>query len=184
MLAHELTHIRNRDTQLLVIAVIFAGIFAFFGDISFRSLDFPFGWGPRSPSSSRRSDSDDRSGAAVIIVVLIALAIIAISWGLSVIIRLALSRSREYMADAGAVELTKDPDAMISALRKISGHAAIPDMPSRMHAFFIHTPALSAVPGLFATHPPIEDRIAAIVRFGGGRDALSAGMAAQGITPP
>ena len=170
VLAHELTHIRNKDTQLLVIAVIFAGIFAFFSDISFRGLDFPFGYSPHAPSSSRAKDSDDKNGAAIIVVVIIALAIIAISWGLSVLIRLALSRSREFLADAGSVELTKDPDAMISALQRISGQAAIPDMPSRMHAFFIETPAVRAVSSLFATHPPIEERIAALVRYGGGRE--------------
>jgi heat shock protein HtpX len=73
------------------------------------------------------------------------------------------------MADAGSVELTKDADAMISALRKIGGHAAIPDMPSRMHAFFIETPAVRGVSSFFATHPSIEERIEALVKFAGGR---------------
>jgi heat shock protein HtpX len=169
VLGHELTHIRNKDTQLLVIATIFAGIFAFVGDLTFRNWDFPHGWSPKRPSSSR-SSSDRDNGAAILIAIAIALAIIAISWGVSVLIRFAISRSREYLADAGAVELTKDPDAMISALRKIAGHAAIVDMPSRMHAFFIETPAVSRVSHFFATHPPIEDRIAALVRHAGGYD--------------
>ena len=168
VLAHELTHIRNRDTQMMVIAVIFAGLFAFIADVSIRNLDFPFGRGPRFPASSRSSGR--KNAGAVIIVILIAIAIVAISWGLSIVIRLAISRTREFLADAGSVELTKNPDAMISALRKIEGHAAIPDMPSRMHAFFIETPAVSGVSALFATHPPIEDRIAALVRYGGGQD--------------
>jgi heat shock protein HtpX len=167
VLGHELTHIRNRDTQLLVVATIFAGIFAFVGDLTFRNWDFPHGWSPKKPASSR---SDRGGGAGALIAIVIALAIIAISWGVSVLIRFAISRSREYLADAGAVELTKNPDAMISALRKIAGHAAILDMPSRMHAFFIETPAVARVSHFFATHPPIEDRIAALVRHAGGYD--------------
>ena len=101
---------------------------------------------------------------------MIALVVIALSFGVSVLIRFALSRSREYLADAGSVELTKNPDAMISALRKISANATIPAMPSRMQAFFIESPALLPESGWLATHPPIEERIAALVEFAGGRD--------------
>ena len=73
MLAHELTHIRNRDTQLMVIAVIFAGIFAFFGDLLIRGWDFPYGWAPRSKepgpwgsrgTSGSSSGGEQRLGAA------------------------------------------------------------------------------------------------------------------------
>src|SRR5205085_2678862 len=108
VLGHELTHIRNRDAQMMVIAVIFAGIFAFIADVTIRNFDFPFGLGPRYPATSRSRDRD-RNGAAILIVILIAIAIIAISWGLSILIRLAISRSREFMADAGSVDLTKNP---------------------------------------------------------------------------
>ena len=183
VLAHELTHIRNRDTQMMVIAVIFAGFFAFVADVMIRSVDFPFGRGPRFPATSRSRDRD-RNATAIIVVIIIAIAIIAISWGLSIVIRFAISRTREFMADAGAVDLTKNPDAMISALRKIAGHAAIPDMPSRMHAFFIQTPALRPESGLFSTHPPIEQRIAALVRYGGGQDVVDHAQAAQHLHSP
>jgi heat shock protein HtpX len=165
VLGHELTHIRNRDTQMMVIATIFAGVFAFVADLTFRSWNFPFGFGPR-----RDNSREDRGGGGAILAIVIALAIIALSFGASVLIRLALSRSREYLADAGSVELTKNPDAMISALRKISANATIPAMPSRMQAFFIESPALLPESGWFATHPSIEDRIAALVEFAGGRD--------------
>jgi heat shock protein HtpX len=165
VLGHELTHIRNRDTQMMVIATIFAGIFAFAADLTFRNWNFPFGFSPR------RDDSrEDRNGGGAFIAIVIALAIIALSFGVSVLIRFALSRSREYLADAGSVELTKNPDAMISALRKISQNATIPAMPSRMQAFFIESPALLPESGWLATHPPIEARIAALVEFAGGRD--------------
>jgi heat shock protein HtpX len=165
VLAHELTHIHNRDVQVMVIAVIFAGIFAFVGDLMFRNWNFPFGFSPR-----RSSERDDRNGGGAGLAIIVALLIIALSWGVSVLIRFAISRSREYLADAGSVELTKNPDAMISALRKIESHASIPDMPSRMHGFFIESPAVHPEAGLFATHPSVDDRIAALVKFAGGMD--------------
>ena len=168
VLAHELTHIRNRDVQLLVIAVIFAGIFAFVADLTIRRWNFPFGFSPHRPPI-RDDGRRDRGGGAAL-AVLIALLIIALSWGASVLIRFALSRSREYLADAGSAELTKNPDAMISALRKIEAHATIPTMPSRMHYFFIESPALHPESGIFATHPSVEARIAALIKFAGGRD--------------
>lgn len=168
VLAHELTHIRNRDVQLLVIAVIFAGVFAFAADLTFRNWNFPFGFSPRRSSSS--DDSDRKGGGGAGLAIVIALAIIALSWGLSVLIRFAISRSREYLADAGSAELTKNPDAMISALRKIEAHATIPDMPSRMGAFFIESPAVNSETGWLATHPSVDDRVAALVQYAGGHD--------------
>ena len=111
--------------------------------------------------------------------ILIALAVIAISWGVSVLIRLAISRSREFLADAGSVELTKQPDAMISALRRIESKAAIPDMPSRMHAFFIESPALAPQRSLFATHPSVDERVKALIDFAGGRDVAEGTLAVE-----
>jgi heat shock protein HtpX len=169
VLGHELTHIRNCDSQLMVIATIFAGVFAFAADITFRNWNFPFGFSPRRYNS--REDRDGGGGKALAII--LALAIIALSFGLSVLIRVAISRSREYLADAGSVELTKNPDAMISALRKIEVHSTIPTMPSRMNAFFIEDPALLPESGWLATHPSVEDRIRALVEYAGGRDALA-----------
>lgn len=196
VLAHELTHIRNRDTQLMVVAIIFAGIFAFFGDMIVRGWDFPYGWSPtpkrqRSPwetsdtsSSSRgwRTDAEDGNrsggggggsrnggGGAVIIAIVIAIAIVLISWGISVLIRFALSRSREFLADAGSAELTKNPDGLVRALRKIENHARM-DVPSRMEAFFIENPVSNRLTGLLATHPPITERIAALQRYAGAVD--------------
>jgi len=169
VLAHELTHIRNRDVQLLVIAVIFAGIFAFVADLTIRRWNFPFGF---SPHRAER-DNGRRGNGGAALAILIALFIIALSWGASVLIRFALSRSREFLADAGSVELTKNPDAMISALRKIEAHAAIPTIPSRMQYFFIESPALRPEIGWLATHPSVDARIAALVKFAGGRDVLT-----------
>lgn len=173
VLAHELTHIQNRDTQLLVIAIVFAGVFAFFGDMAIRGWDFPYGFPPRHRREGNREDSSNRGGGgAAIIAILIAIAVIIITYGISTLIRFALSRSREYLADAGAVELTKNPDAMISALRKID-HQAHMDVPSRMEAFFIENPMEDRITGWFATHPSIPDRIAALQRHAGGREPIA-----------
>jgi heat shock protein HtpX len=179
VLAHELTHIRNKDTQMMVIAVIFAGIIAFVGDVFFRRIDFPFGYSPQPGRSQRRSSDRREGGGGAAIIVVVALAVIAISWGVSVLIRFAISRSREFLADAGSVELTKQPDAMIAALRRIEAKAAIPGMPSRMHAFFIESPALSPQRGWFATHPSVDDRVNALVEFAGGTDVAQAALAIE-----
>lgn len=169
VLAHELTHIRNHDVRLLVIAVVFVGIFSFVGELAFQSLRFG-GAGRSSSSSSRSSSSGGRSdGGGALIAILAALAIIAIAYALAIVIRFALSRRREYLADAGAVELTKNPDAMISALQKISGNAVV-SAPSEVREMFIENPH-SDFASLFATHPPIEKRIEALAKFAGGRVA-------------
>lgn len=167
VLGHELTHIRNRDTQLMVIAIIFAGIFAFVADLMIRGWRFPYGVWPRG------GDRRDRSGGGgAALAILIAIAIVLISWGLSTLIRFALSRSREYLADAGSVELTKNPDAMIRALRKIEHNAKF-DVPSRMEAFFIENPLSGGGASLLSTHPSIADRVAALQRFAGGADLMA-----------
>jgi heat shock protein HtpX len=178
VLGHELTHIRNRDAQLMVIAVIFAGIFGFFSDLFIRGWDFPYGWSPRGKRSTGQDDWDgDRrgrdGGGGAILAIIVAIAIIAISWGISTLIRFALSRSREYLADAGSAELTKNPDAMISALRKIERNAAF-DVPSRMEAFFIENPMKSRLTGWLATHPSVDDRVDALVKFAQGQDLTPA----------
>lgn len=163
VLAHELTHIRNADVRMLVIAVIFVGIFSFVGEMAFRS--FRFG----AISSSRRSSSGRDSGGGQALAIVVALVIIGLAYALAIVIRFALSRRREYLADAGAVELTKNPDAMISALQKISGNAAV-NAPSEVREMFIENPHADFT-SLFATHPPIEKRIEALTKFAGGRMA-------------
>ena len=88
---------------------------------------------------------------------------------LSFIIRLALSRSREYLADAGSVELTKNPDAMISALRKIEGRGELPGATSAVMEMCVDNPR-EGFGELFDTHPTVESRVAALVKFAGGHD--------------
>jgi heat shock protein HtpX len=170
VLAHELTHIRNRDVRLLIISIIFVGIFSFVGEMGFRSLRGGMNVSNRSGNRGGRSDSSGGGGGGAILAIIVALAIIAISYALAVVIRFALSRKREYLADAGAVELTKNPDAMISALQKISGNAAVEGPPAEVREMFIENPHADFA-GLFATHPPIEKRIAALEAYAGGRRA-------------
>ncbi len=157
VLAHELTHIRNGDVKLMVVAVVIAGVISFVGEMVFRGF---------GRSRIRMSSDDSKKGNGIAIV--IGIAVIAISWLLAVLIRLSLSRSREYLADAGAVELTKNPDAMISALLKISGRADIDGVPSGvMDMCFENDPDDFA--DLFSTHPSVTKRVQALVETAGGR---------------
>ena len=100
---------------------------------------------------------------------LIAAALIALAWFLSQVVRLALSRSRELMADAGSVELTKDADAMISALRKIENRGELPGATSAVMEMCVDNPR-EGFADLFATHPSIDARVRALVTYAGGHD--------------
>src|SRR6201996_1946454 len=174
VLGHELTHIRNGDVQMMVIAVIIAGVVGFFAELFFRSFtNFGYyggyGRGNWSSSSNESSSSSDRksSGGGAIIVIIIAVALIALAWALSQMVRLALSRSREYLADAGSVELTKNPDAMISALRKIEGRGELQGATSAVMELCVDNPR-EGFADVFATHPSVESRVKALVQYAGG----------------
>jgi heat shock protein HtpX len=179
VLGHELTHIRNGDVQMMVIAVIMAGVVGFFAELFFRSFtNFGYyggagygrgSWSSSSSNDSSSSDSKKGSGGGAIIVILIAVALIALAWLLSQMVRLALSRSREYLADAGSVELTKNPDAMISALRKIENRGELPGATSAIMELCLDNPR-EGFSDLFATHPSVDARVQALVKFAGGRD--------------
>jgi heat shock protein HtpX len=163
VLGHELTHIRNGDVRMMVIAMVIAGVVSFFGEILFRMF-MHGGLRFRSSSNDRRG-----GGGGAVIAILIAVALMVVAWLLSVVIRLALSRSREYLADAGAVELTKNPDAMISALRKIENRGELPDSPSAVMEMCIDNPR-TGFSDLFATHPSIDARVYKLVTLAGGHD--------------
>jgi heat shock protein HtpX len=163
VLGHELTHIRNGDVRMLVIAVIIAGVISFFAEFFFRMFFYTRWSGGRSSSDSDRG----KGGAAIAIV--IAVALIALAWFLSIAIRFALSRRREYLADAGSVELTKNPDAMISALRKIENRGELEGATSAVMEMCVDNPR-EGIQDLFATHPPVDARVDALVRYAGGHD--------------
>jgi heat shock protein HtpX len=157
VLAHELTHVINKDVRTMVIASIFAGIISVIAELVFRGLIYSRGGGRR----------DNKNAMPLI---LIGLAFAAVGFALAIVIRMMLSRTREYVADAGAVELTKNPDAMISALRKVEGRSSVKGPDELQQLFLDNQPDGVGLEGLFATHPPIQKRIDALVKFGGGRD--------------
>src|SRR5262245_24692762 len=164
VLGHELTHIRNGDVRMLVIAVVIAGAISFFGELVFRLFFQSAFYG----GFRRRGGGSDRRGGAGLAVI-IAIALIVVAWVLSIVIRFALSRQREYLADAGSVELTKNPDAMISALRKIEGRGELASANSAVMEMCIDNPRVG-FSNVFDTHPPIDARVAALVKFAGGHD--------------
>jgi heat shock protein HtpX len=177
VLGHELTHIRNGDVQLMVIAVIIAGVVGFFGELFFRmftnlqwnSSGGGSSWSSSSSSSSSSSDRDSKGSGGAIFVVILAVALIMLAWLLSQVVKLALSRSRELLADAGSVELTKTPDAMISALRKIENRGELPGATSAVMELCVDNPR-EGFADLFATHPSVDSRVEALVKFAGGHD--------------
>src|SRR6187551_2494716 len=193
VLGHELTHIRNGDVQLMVVAVIIAGVVGFFGELFFRmftNLSWNSSGGSWSSSSSRSSsssssDSDSKGsgGGGAIVVVIIAVALIVLAWLLSQVVKLALSRSRELLADAGSVELTKNPDAMISALRKIENRGELPGATSAVMELCIDNPR-EGFADLFATHPSVDSRVQALVQFAGGHDPGRLALPSDTGTPP
>lgn len=154
VIAHELMHIRNKDVRLLIVSIIFVGILSFLVNILFRSILYGGG--------RRRSKNDKIDGR----VILIALLIAAVMYLLSVLFKFALSRKREYLADAGAAEMTRNPHALAKALRKISGNSDLDSRSDDVKQMYIENGPkenskgiLSGFKQLFSTHPPIEKRI-------------------------
>ena len=174
VLGHELTHIRNGDGRLMVVAVVIAGIITLAGELVFRSLRYSNVGSGSSSRSSGGGGKKEGGGAAIII----ALVIIALAWFLSLVIRFALSRSREYLADAGSVELTKNPDAMISALRKIEGKSEMPAVPSGIMEMCIENQK-NSVADLFSTHPSVQRRVDKLIAVAGGKDVTAGAAAPQ-----
>ncbi len=156
VIAHELSHIRNRDVRLLIVSIIFVGIFAFIAEMAFRGIRFG--------TFSRRGGKNNAP------VILIAILISAVCYFIAILLRFGISRSREYMADAGAADLTRKPYALASALRKIDQDPYIEAVKSRDVAqLFIDNPSPKekkfSVSSLFATHPPIKKRIELLEQF-------------------
>jgi heat shock protein HtpX len=162
VLGHELTHIRNGDVRMMVIAVVIAGVVSFFVELIFRLWFYnSIGFGG--------SRSERRNGGGAGLAILIGVGLLVVAYVLSFVIRLALSRSREYLADAGSVELTKNPDAMISALRKIEGRGELKRATSAVMEMCVDNPR-EGFGELFDTHPTVDSRVAALVKFAGGHD--------------
>lgn len=151
VLAHELTHIINRDVRLLIVTIIFTGMIGFAAQMMWSQVRYGLWVAPR------RSGNNKGGGMMVFIIIL---CVLWVGYIATLFTRFALSRRREYMADAGAVQMTKNPDAMMRALMRIAGKDQIPKIPGDITMMCIE----NRVPflGLFATHPPIEKRIQAL----------------------
>ena len=168
VIAHELTHIRNRDTRLLIVSIIFVGIMGTALSLAVRMLwnAFLFGGG------SRRSDREGKNNGGMIVVIVIAVVLAAVGYFFTMLTRFTISRKREYMADAGGAELCGNPLALASALRKISNDPGLGgvDREDVAQLFIVRPKAFASeftnmMSNLFSTHPSIESRIAYLEQF-------------------
>jgi heat shock protein HtpX len=158
VLGHELTHIIDRDCRLLIVTIVFTGMISFLAQLLWRSLQIASFGRVRSRNG----------GAAIAFMLVIAAVALAIGYVLALMLRFAISRRREFMADAGSVDLTKNPDALISALLKISSNPDIPHVPTEVRQMFIENPPSGFdLGGLFATHPTIAARVKVLEALGG-----------------
>lgn len=175
VIGHELTHIRNRDTRLLITSIVFVGIVSTIMSIIVQMLyNHFFYFGGSIGSSGRDDDDSDRGSSAVslMIVLVVGLVCCFIAYIFTLLTRFAISRKREYMADAGGAELCGNPLALASALRKISANPGLDNVQrADVAQLFICKPdemkkgLLSFMDSLFSTHPDAEKRIAILEQF-------------------
>ncbi len=162
VIAHELSHIGNRDMLLSTVVVVLVGFVTILADVFTRSLFFSSGGGPASGWGGRNSDN---KGNGILMIIGIALSILAPIFAM--LIQLAISRKREFLADASGALLTRYPQGLASALRKISEYSRPLARQSKAIAhLYIADPKAAfgkKVAGFFATHPPVEERIKALV---------------------
>jgi heat shock protein HtpX len=161
VIAHELSHIRNYDVRFVTLAAVMVGVVSIMAQMFLRSMWF----GSMTGGRNRRG-----GGGGAMLILMLAGIILSILAPLVVkMVQLAISRKREYMADAGAVEMTRYPGGMISALKKIQADYAQPrkhtSVNSAVAPMFLADPVKHHIAGLFQTHPPIDDRIKAIERM-------------------
>ncbi len=162
VLAHEVSHIRNRDTYLMTVATVFAGVIALVADIGFRSMAY----GGRSR----------RGGILVLVLALVGFVLAPYA---AMLLRMSLSRRREFLADAGAAEILNDPEAMALALRRLElDPTRVRYAEASTAHLWVESPSdklenegrgALTLAGLFNTHPAIDDRIAALEEAGGFR---------------
>lgn len=155
VIAHEVSHVRHYDIRLAMLLATLVGFTVLVTDAFWRTLRW------RSVGGARRSSHRDGGAGALLMVVAIAFGLLAPL--LARIIQLAVSREREYLADAGAVELTRNPEAMIGALRKLGEDREVLEAANRATAhLYIVQPIKkfeARAQGLLATHPPLQERI-------------------------
>jgi heat shock protein HtpX len=173
VLAHELAHIQHRDVRLMMVTTVFVGVFSLVLEIimnAFSNNSMPV---PRFKMSGGGSSSGGKGGknaggmiAVAIVLIIIALIILALVKFLGFLTQMAISRTREFMADAQAAILTQNPEAMISALQKISRHSEMRNTPDDLRAMFIDNP-MSSFGDAFSTHPSIKRRVQRLAHYSG-----------------
>ena len=170
VIGHELTHIRNHDTLLLITSIIFVGIVSTIMELTMRTLyyNFLFGGGGRVDSD----DDEHGSSLSWIAIMLVGIVCCAIAYLFTLLTRFAISRKREYMADAGGAELCGNPLALASALRKISKAPGLGSVKrADIAQLFIIEPKMSLhgvmgfMNSLFSTHPDTQKRIEVLEQF-------------------
>lgn len=152
VLGHELSHVRNYDILVSTIAIAMLTVITLLTDFTSRYL-FWFGGSKRD-----RNDDNDNKNLEIIKLVLFVITILLAPL-VATLINLALSRNREYLADAGSVELTRNPHGLISALKKIENSQPMENVSSSSRALYIEDPVKKEHGSLFDTHPPTSERI-------------------------
>jgi heat shock protein HtpX len=161
VMAHEMAHIRHYDIRLAMLMATLAGAIVFAADLA-RQVAF------RTPHRTSSSRGKGGNNPAAIIIVVLALLLIILAPIVATVIRLAISRQREYLADAGAVDLTRNPEGLIGALEKLNAcRKPLKVVNQALAPLFIVNPLKSAVmkgkhdaSSIFHTHPPLHDRVA------------------------
>ncbi len=160
VIAHEISHVADNDVQVMTIAIAFAGVIGLVAVLMRNMLLFGGNLG-----GGRKNE-----GSAIILLLAFVVGLLAPFFAL--LIRLAISRKREYMADANGARITRDPGALASALRKLKAYSANPNAQSVRHAnevtasmYFANPFTKQSVMGLFSTHPPIDERIAILEKM-------------------
>ncbi|MFR0599751.1 zinc metalloprotease HtpX [Lactobacillus equicursoris] len=154
VLGHEISHIRNYDIRLSMVALVLVSAISFIADFAQNWMWFGFG--------GRRRDDDDEDGGSLGMIVGVIGVIFTLILGplAASLAQMALSRNREYLADAGSVELTRNPQGLISALRKIENSQPMQAANSASASLYIEDPVRRpSLSHLFDTHPPTEERI-------------------------
>jgi heat shock protein HtpX len=161
VVAHEMSHIKNYDVLLQTLTVVMVGVVALLSDWMRRS----FWWG----GGRRRSSDRGKGGGGQAIILALALVMAILSPLIAQLIRLAISRKREFLADASGAMLTRYPPGLASALRKIASDKEPLEAANKATAHLYIVNPLKDIGGainkLFSTHPPIEERIAALEKM-------------------
>ncbi len=165
VIAHEMSHIRNYDIRFAMLMAVLVGVVALLCDFFLRSM-----WFGGARRSRRSSSSDSGGGAGALILLLLAILLAIIAPLIAKLIELAVSRQREYLADASAVDLTRNPEGLASALGKISKDKEVLEVANRatQHLYIVNPikPFEERAKKMFQTHPPVRERIARLRSMG------------------